>query len=128
MAHGPSRIGKRRLGWTVPIEPGSQDASNRAVMGSDGGEQGGPLLKRSILDVAVIDRRVVAQRRPVEACGDAARTQIGSRVWRILQKGLAAGVVSLFDPGGRFFVPTEVQGDAAHSHSQDWPQATAGGG
>jgi hypothetical protein len=40
----------------------------------------------------------------------------------------SGSVVSLFDRSGRFFVPTEAQGDAAHSRGQDWPQATAGGG
>src|SRR6516162_1789064 len=29
---------------------------------------------------------------------------------------------------GRFFVPTKVQGDAAHSRGQDWQQTTAAGG
>jgi hypothetical protein len=38
------------------------------------------------------------------------------------------GVVSLLDPRGRLFVPTEVQGDPAHSRGQDWPQTTAAGG
>jgi hypothetical protein len=34
----------------------------------------------------------------------------------------------LFDRRDRFFVPTCVQGGAAHSRSQAWPQATAAGG
>ncbi|HEX3417881.1 MAG TPA: hypothetical protein VHT21_15965 [Stellaceae bacterium] len=96
MAHGPPRIGKRRLGWTVPIEPGAQDAGDRAVMRGGGGEQGGPLFERSILDFAVIDRRVVAQGRPVEACGDAARTQIG------FGRGAGDGTAGAEKAAGRF--------------------------
>jgi hypothetical protein len=96
MAHGPPRIGKWRLGWAVPIEPGAQDAGDRAVMRGDGGEQGGPLFERSILDFAVIDRRVVAQGRPVEVCGDAARTQIG------FGRGAGDGTAGAEQAAGRF--------------------------
>ena len=46
-----------------------------------------------------------------------------------LRRGFPFGnIVSLFDPNGRFSVPTSDQTGVARSRGQAWPVATAGGG
>ena len=50
----------------VAVEPGGLNAADRAIERGDGREQCGPQFELGILIGAVIDRRVKAQRGPVE--------------------------------------------------------------
>src|SRR3984893_17059683 len=77
MAERPARIGERCFRRTPRIEPGAQNAGDRAVEAGDCAKQGRPELERSVVAFAVVDGRVVAQGGPVERSGDATRAQIG---------------------------------------------------
>ncbi len=77
MTEGAARIGERRLVGSPWIEPGALDAGDIAVEIGDGGKQRRPAFERSVLRLAVVDRRVIAQGGPVEPSGDATGAQIG---------------------------------------------------
>ena len=77
MTEGAARIGERRLVRTLWIEPGALDAGDIAFKIGDGGKQRRPAFERSVVRLAVVDRRVIAQGGPVEPSGDATGAQIG---------------------------------------------------
>ena len=76
MAEGTARIGERRLVGSPWIEPGALNAGDIAVEVGDGSKQRRPAFERSIVRLAVVDRRVIAQGGPVEPSGDATGPQI----------------------------------------------------
>lgn len=76
MAHGPAGIGNGRFRRTLLVEPDALDASDDAGEVGDGGEQCRPSLERSLGACTVIDRRMIAQRLPIERGPDAAGAQV----------------------------------------------------
>jgi hypothetical protein len=85
MTKGAARIGEWRLRSTVRIEPGALDAGNVALKVGYGSKQRRPAFERSVVRLAIVDRRVIAQGRPVEPSGDAAGAQIS--LGRCARKG-----------------------------------------
>src|SRR3546814_18660484 len=61
----------------LAVKPGAMDAGDAAVGVGHRREQPRPGLADRVTVGAIPERRMKAQRRPVEPCGDAARAQIG---------------------------------------------------
>jgi hypothetical protein len=120
----PAVLRVKASSWTHPTSPAGMhtccsDRQKPDVADED--TRPAPLVSRTVEQGLLSVLETQSRCRPSGAGAS-------SCVREVLQNGVVASAVSLFDRRGRFFVPTCAQGGAARSRGQDWPQATAGGG